>query len=92
MVGATVGISRLTAICPTLPNMPQPADFDGFLYNPAQFSQHDVPMVTQTLRELPTLTNGLEAELKQNPPDLEDRFLHRWMRYCMDRSFVMGNF
>jgi hypothetical protein len=51
-------------------------------------SQVDSPMVAQTLRELPTLANRLEAESKQNPPDLEHLFLHRWMRYCMDRSFV----
>jgi hypothetical protein len=33
----------------------------------------------------------LEAESEKNPP-LENRFLHRWMRYCMDRSFETGDF
>jgi hypothetical protein len=49
-------------------------------------------MVAQTLREMPTLANGLEAESWQNPQDLESRFLHRRMRYCMDRSIATGNF
>jgi hypothetical protein len=39
----------------TLPDMPQPADFGGFYYDLNWLSQHDMPMVTQTLRELPTL-------------------------------------
>jgi hypothetical protein len=42
--------------------MPQPADFGGFLYDPTQPSQHNMPTVTQTWRELPTLANELEAE------------------------------
>jgi hypothetical protein len=66
-----------------LPDMPQPADFGAFLYNLTRPSQHDMPMVAQTLCELPTLANGLEAESYQNPPDLENRFLHRWMRYTV---------
>jgi hypothetical protein len=32
-----------------------------------------MPMVAQTLRELPTLANGLEAESWQNLPDLENQ-------------------
>jgi hypothetical protein len=51
-----------------------------------------MPTVAQTLLELPTLANGLEAESLQNQPDLENRFLHRWMRYCKDRSFATGDF
>jgi hypothetical protein len=42
--------------------MAQLADFCGFLYDPTQSSQRDMPTVAQTLRELPTLANGLEAE------------------------------
>jgi hypothetical protein len=42
--------------------MPQLADFGGFLYDPAGPAQRDMPTVVQTLRELPTLANGLEAE------------------------------
>jgi hypothetical protein len=34
---------------------------------------------------VPTLANGLDAES-------EILFLHRWMRYGMDRSFEMGDF
>jgi hypothetical protein len=52
-----------SAICQgTLPDMPQPADFGGFLYDPTHPSQHDMPTVAQILRELPTLANGLEAK------------------------------
>jgi hypothetical protein len=43
-------------------SLPQLADFGGFLYDPIRLSQHDMPTVTQTLRELPRLVNGLEAE------------------------------
>jgi hypothetical protein len=34
----------------------------------------DMPTVNQPLREWPTLTNGLHAESKQNPPDLNTLF------------------
>jgi hypothetical protein len=45
---------RHSAICQgTLP-----ADFGGFLYDPTRSSQRDM----STLRELPTLANGLAAE------------------------------
>jgi hypothetical protein len=45
------------------------------------------------LREVPTLANGLnvDAESKQNPPDLENLILHLPI-YCMDRSFEMAIF
>jgi hypothetical protein len=42
--------------------MPQPSDFGGFLYDPNLLSQRDLPRVAQTLRNLPTLANGLEVE------------------------------
>jgi hypothetical protein len=51
-----------------------------------------LPTVAQTLRELPTLANGLKAESWPNSPDLENRFLHQWMRYGMDCSFAKGDF
>jgi hypothetical protein len=38
------------------------------------------------------MANEIEAESQQNPQDLENRFLHRQMRYCMDRSFETGDF
>jgi hypothetical protein len=43
--------------------MPQPADFGGFLYDLTWPSQRDMPKVARTLLELPTLANGLDAEL-----------------------------
>jgi hypothetical protein len=42
--------------------MPQKADFGGFLYDLTRHSQCEMPTVAQTLRELPTLANGLEEE------------------------------
>jgi hypothetical protein len=42
--------------------MPQSADFGGFLYDPTRLSQRDMPTVAQTLHELPTLANVLEAD------------------------------
>jgi hypothetical protein len=42
--------------------MPQLADFGSFLYDLTQPSHRDMPIVAQTLRELSTLANGLEAE------------------------------
>jgi hypothetical protein len=39
-----------------------------------------MPKVAQPLRELPTLAKRLEAGSYQNPPDLENQFLHQWMR------------
>jgi hypothetical protein len=32
------------------------------------------------------------AESKQIPLDLETRFLHRWMRYCLDLCLEMADF
>jgi hypothetical protein len=43
--------------------MPQLADFGRFLYNLTQPSKYDMPMDAQRLRKLPTLANGLVAEL-----------------------------
>jgi hypothetical protein len=56
--------------------MPQPAEFGGFVYDLTQPLQRDMTTVTQTLRELPTLVNEIEAESLQNPPELENRLLH----------------
>jgi NADPH-dependent 7-cyano-7-deazaguanine reductase QueF-like protein len=41
---------------------PQPAYFYGLLYDMTWLSKRGMPTVAQTLRELPTLANGLEAE------------------------------
>jgi hypothetical protein len=54
--------------------MPKPADFGGFLYDPYQLSQRNMPIVAKTLRELPTFANGLEAHSYQNLLDLENWF------------------
>jgi hypothetical protein len=34
----------------------------------------------------------VEAESQQNPPDLENQFLHRWMYYSTDCRFKTANF
>jgi hypothetical protein len=51
------------------PNMPQPAEFDGFYYDPASnlLAYHAVTAVIcqrspPPLREVPTLANGIDAE------------------------------
>jgi hypothetical protein len=79
--------------------MPQPTDFGGFYYGRATYllayravtaaiyQRSPLP-----LRELLTLANRLEAELKQNPPFLKTLFSHRWLRYSMDRSFKTADF
>jgi hypothetical protein len=59
-----------SSICQwTLPDMPQPADFGGFYYDPAS-NLLAYRIVTaamcqwspQPLRKFPTLANGLDAE------------------------------
>jgi hypothetical protein len=79
--------------------MSQPADFGGFYYDSASYLlAYCAVMATicqwspHPLHKVPTLINGLDAESKQNPPDLEKMFLHRWMRYCTDCIFEMGDF
>jgi hypothetical protein len=66
-------------------NVPQQADFGGFLYDPTQPSQRDMPTVTQTLCQLPTLANGLEVESWQNLPDLENQLLHQCRTVALRR-------
>jgi hypothetical protein len=63
--------------------MPQLADFGGFYYDLALnllAYQAVTAMIcqrsSQPLYEVPTLTNGLDAESQQNPPDLNTLFLH----------------
>jgi hypothetical protein len=34
----------------------------------------------------------VDADSLQNPPDLENLFLHRWMHYYTDRNFAMADF
>jgi hypothetical protein len=62
--------------------MAQPADFCGFYDDLASnlLANHAVTSAIcqkspRPLRELPTLANGLDAELSRNPLDLENRFL-----------------
>jgi hypothetical protein len=73
--------------------MPQPADFGRLYYGTAsnKLAYCDMTTVAPTTA-VPTLANGLDAESLQNPPDLENLFLHRWMLYYMDRSFETGDF
>jgi hypothetical protein len=51
----------------------------------------DMPKVAPTIARIATI-GEFEAELWQNPPDLENQLLHLWMLYCTDRSFATGNF
>jgi hypothetical protein len=60
--------------------MPQPADFGGFFSVPAAICQRS----PKPLHKVPRIANGLDAELLQNPPDLEDRILQIWMDYYTD--------
>jgi hypothetical protein len=50
-------------------------------------SQCDMPTIAQS-----ATVGKLEAELWQNPLDLENQLLHLWMVYCTDRSFATGDF
>jgi hypothetical protein len=77
--------------------MPQPADFGIFYDEPASnLLAYRAVMVAicqrspQPLGKVPTLANRFDAE--QNPPDLENLFLHRWMCYFTDCSFETGHF
>jgi hypothetical protein len=79
--------------------MPQLADFGRFYHNLASnmLAYHAATAAIcqqfpQPLLEVPTLASELDAESWQNPPDLENLFLHRWMRYFTDCSFEGGDF
>jgi hypothetical protein len=50
-----------------------------------------MPTVTPTIVGMATVVE-LEAESEQNPPDLENPFLHRWMSYSMDCRFKTADF
>jgi hypothetical protein len=52
-------------------------------------------MVVRPLADRSRICKGinlLEAESWQKLPDLENQFLHRWMCYSTDCSFMTGNF
>jgi hypothetical protein len=51
----------------------------------------DMPMVNPTIVRIVTV-GKVEAESWQNPPNLENQFLHRWMWYSMDCRFKTANF
>jgi hypothetical protein len=46
----------------------------------------------QPLHNMPWDNSKLDAGLWQNPLDLDNRFLHRLMRYCTDRSCEIGDY
>jgi hypothetical protein len=50
--------------------MPQPADFGGFFSVPSAICQRS----PKPLCEVPRIAKGLDAELKQNPPDPKTLF------------------
>jgi hypothetical protein len=78
---------RHSEICKgALLDIPLPADFGGFYYDPASNLLANRTVIAaiyqrslQPLREEPTLANRLDAKSQQNPTDLENLFLHRQM-------------
>jgi hypothetical protein len=51
----------------------------------------DMPMVAPTIARIATV-GEVEAESWQNPPNLNNQFLHRWMWYSMDCRFKKADF
>jgi hypothetical protein len=47
----------------------------------------DMPTVTPTIPQIATVVK-IEAESWQNPPNLDNQFLHRWMWYSADLKTV----
>jgi hypothetical protein len=54
----------------------------------SQPPQHDMPRDFARYAKV----GEVDTEASQNPPDLENLFLHRWMCYCMGHSFEMADF
>jgi hypothetical protein len=84
MVGATVGISRCDGRV-------------GFIKTRRLWHIAQSPLANRAVTVAPTIARiatvgELEAESWQNPPDLENQFLHQWMVYCTDLSFATGDF
>jgi hypothetical protein len=52
---------------------------------------HDMPMVAPTIVRIATVRE-IEAESWQNPQNLDNQFLHRWMWYSMDCCFKTADF
>jgi hypothetical protein len=51
----------------------------------------DLPTVAPTIARIATV-GELDAESWQNPPDLKNQFLHRWMWYSTDCRFKTADF
>jgi hypothetical protein len=98
-VGATVGISRPSQrdmpnrfeagskIRQNLPAVAYRAKSLGI----SRCDGRDMPTVAPTF--VPIATVGeLQAESWQNPPDLENQFLHRWMCYSLVCCFKTAGF
>jgi hypothetical protein len=49
----------------------------------------DMPMVAPTFVRITTVG---ELDAEQNPPNLENQFLHRWMLYSTDCCFKTADF
>jgi hypothetical protein len=51
----------------------------------------DMPTVAPTIARIATVSK-VEAESWQNPLNLDNQFLHRWMWYSMDCRFKTADF
>jgi hypothetical protein len=51
----------------------------------------DMPTVSPTTAQIATIRK-VEAESWQNPPNLDNQFLHQWMWYSMDFRFMTAYF
>jgi hypothetical protein len=51
----------------------------------------DMPTVAPTIARIATV-GEVEAESRQNPPNLDTQFFHRWMWYSKDCRFKMADF
>jgi hypothetical protein len=100
MVGATVGLSRPskhnvpTDLKPGRRKIHQNLPAVAYRAKPLGISRcdgPDIPAVAPTIVRMATV-GELEDELEQNPPDLENQFLHRWMCYSMDCCFKTADF
>jgi hypothetical protein len=50
-----------------------------------------MPTVTLTIASIATVSK-VDAESWQNPPNLDNQFLHQWMWYSMDWRFKTASF
>jgi hypothetical protein len=64
---------RHSAICQgTLPDMPQPADFGGFLYDPTRPSQCDMPTVAPTIARIANTRQWIRCRVVAKSAGSED--------------------